>query len=73
MLLPLIGFFGFAIGYSVVRVMLQPVESGVTTLFVCCAEAPSTLQNRRPELYEMLRERYPNLMTGIVEPIAQAN
>jgi hypothetical protein len=37
-MLPLIGFFGFAIGYSVVRVMLQPIESGVTTLFVCCAE-----------------------------------
>lgn len=66
---PLIGLLGFAIGYSVVRVMLQPIDSGVVTLFVCCAESPAALQHRQPELFATLRERYPDLMTGIVEPI----
>ncbi|KAL6078468.1 pH nine-sensitive protein 1 [Balamuthia mandrillaris] len=49
---------GFFIGFVVVLVVLEVVESAVVTIFVCFAEDPQTLQFNHPQLHARLQSTY---------------
>lgn len=49
-----IGLCAFVIAISLHSLFLSPVESAVTTLFVCFAEVPEGLQHSAPALYAAL-------------------
>jgi len=49
---------GFLLGIFVLAIVLQVVESGVVTIFVCFSLEPSALNANAPELYNKMREAY---------------
>ncbi len=48
------GLFGFLIGFALVSISLEVVESSVTTLFICLAADPQALSATKPEIYLQL-------------------
>ncbi|CAJ0751848.1 2482_t:CDS:1, partial [Entrophospora sp. SA101] len=40
-------------------VMLQPINSGVSTIFVALAEDPDALRQTKPRLYQRIVETWP--------------
>ncbi|KND04289.1 uncharacterized protein SPPG_00024 [Spizellomyces punctatus DAOM BR117] len=49
------------IGMSEFFVLSTVIDSGVTTTFVCLAEDPAALYRTKPELYERIRQVYPQI------------
>ncbi|KAI8821083.1 plasma-membrane choline transporter-domain-containing protein [Fimicolochytrium jonesii] len=52
------------IGASEFFVMSNVIDSGNVTTFVCLAEDPAALQRTKPELYESIRQAYPQVQFG---------
>ncbi|KAI9474213.1 MAG: plasma-membrane choline transporter-domain-containing protein [Benjaminiella poitrasii] len=55
----------FIIGMSIFSVVSVVISSGVTTFFVCLAEDPEALQRVNPNLYEAIRQTWPEVVQGI--------
>jgi hypothetical protein len=55
------GIFAFFIGFTQFSVFSEVITSGVSTTFVCLAEDPAALQRTKPELYEKIRQTYPQI------------
>ena len=55
------GIFAFLIGLIEFSVLAEVINSGVATTFVCLAEDPAALQRTKPELYEKIRQTYPQV------------
>jgi len=53
---------GFAIGFVMVMLTMEIVESGVATIFVCFAMDPLALQRNDPLLYNRFQETYHNYL-----------
>ncbi|KAJ3326197.1 putative choline transporter, neither null mutation nor overexpression affects choline transport [Boothiomyces sp. JEL0866] len=58
------GLVGFFIGVVEFSVLSGVIDSGVTTTFVCLAEDPQALLNTKPELFNKVREVYPQVLLG---------
>jgi hypothetical protein len=55
------GLFAFLIGIVEFGVLAEVINSGVATTFVCLAEDPAALQRTKPELFEKIRQTYPQI------------
>ncbi|KAJ3269818.1 putative choline transporter, neither null mutation nor overexpression affects choline transport [Terramyces sp. JEL0728] len=60
----IMGLIGFFIGIVEFSVLSGVIDSGVTTTFVCLAEDPQALFNTKPELFNKVREVYPQVLLG---------
>jgi len=49
---------GFVIGFLLMNLSSQVVDSGVTCTFVCFAEDREPLRNNNPELFQRLTTKY---------------
>jgi len=59
---PWYGFgIGFMIGFVLLILAMQCLDSAIATIFVCFAEDKETLKNTKPELYQHLMETYYNI------------
>jgi len=54
---------GLFLGFFVLCIVLQVIESGIVTIFVCFAMEPGALNANAPELYNKLRESYNAIFT----------
>jgi len=50
------------IGLMVFSVVAQVINSGVATTFVCLCEDPDALRQTKPELWEKVRDTYPDIV-----------
>ncbi|KAJ3261958.1 putative choline transporter, neither null mutation nor overexpression affects choline transport [Boothiomyces macroporosus] len=57
-----VGLIGFFVGIVEFSVLSGVIDSGVTTTFVCLAEDPQALLNTKPELFNKVREVYPQVL-----------
>ncbi|KAF8518950.1 plasma-membrane choline transporter-domain-containing protein [Hysterangium stoloniferum] len=57
--------FSFIIGLTSSLTLSSSIEAGVSTIFVGLAEDPQVLAIRVPELFEMIRETYPEVVLGV--------
>ncbi|KAJ1930107.1 putative choline transporter, neither null mutation nor overexpression affects choline transport [Tieghemiomyces parasiticus] len=62
---PVIVLIGFFIGISLFYLAGKVIDSGNATTFVCLAEDPAAMQRSKPELFEKIREAYPQVVSGI--------
>jgi len=59
---PWAGFgMGFGIGFILLILAMQCLDSAVATIFVCFAEDKETLRANQPELYQLLMDTYYNV------------
>ncbi|KAI9005314.1 plasma-membrane choline transporter-domain-containing protein [Gaertneriomyces semiglobifer] len=56
---------GVFFGVAEFAVLANVIDSGVTTTFVCLAEDPAALYRTKPEVYEKIREVYPEVMLAV--------
>ncbi|KAJ9048669.1 putative choline transporter, neither null mutation nor overexpression affects choline transport [Entomophthora muscae] len=61
----LLGFAGFFIGFMVSAVVTSVIESANNAFFVCLAEDPQALASYNPELFEKIRQTYPEVTTPV--------
>jgi hypothetical protein len=54
----------FLIGICISLIFFEIIESGVATTFVCLAEDPNALRRTKPDLYEKIRQTYPEITFG---------
>eukprot|EP01112_Ceratiomyxa_fruticulosa_P009503 TRINITY_DN2476_c0_g2_i1.p1 TRINITY_DN2476_c0_g2~~TRINITY_DN2476_c0_g2_i1.p1 ORF type:complete len:585 (-),score=115.51 TRINITY_DN2476_c0_g2_i1:110-1672(-) len=59
--LPL-AFLGFVVGLCLVILMMEVIESGVATTFVCFALEPQILQSNNPALYNHFITTFPGIL-----------
>jgi hypothetical protein len=59
-----LAFFNFYIGLMCVYIVGMFVQAGARTLFVCMAEKPDAMRTTKPELYEKVRQLYPQITWG---------
>ncbi|CAH1759261.1 24015_t:CDS:2 [Entrophospora sp. SA101] len=57
----LIIIISFIFGFTLTSVMLQPINSGVSTIFVALAEDPDALRQTKPRLYQRIVETWPQV------------
>ncbi|ORX91785.1 DUF580-domain-containing protein [Basidiobolus meristosporus CBS 931.73] len=57
--------FGFLIGLTLFILVAEVIESGTATTFVCLAEDPNALRQSQPELFEKIRQTYPEVVQGV--------
>ncbi|GAA5810436.1 hypothetical protein MFLAVUS_003857 [Mucor flavus] len=62
---PIIMLICFIIGMSMFSTIATVISSGVTTTFVCLAEDPEALRRVNPELYEAIRQTWPQVVQGV--------
>lgn len=56
----------FGLGFNIaLSVGAGSIASGVSTYFVALAEDPYILQGKNPELFEMIRQQYPQVVQGV--------
>ncbi|KAJ3326198.1 putative choline transporter, neither null mutation nor overexpression affects choline transport [Boothiomyces sp. JEL0866] len=60
----IMGVAGLFIGVVEFSVLSGVIDSGVTTTFVCLAEDPQALLNTKPDLFNKIREVYPQVLLG---------
>jgi len=60
--------FAFVIGLQCSLTLSAAIEAGVSTIFVGLGEDPQVLAERAPELFEMIREEYPQIVRGVHAP-----
>jgi len=59
LLFPIIAaVIGLFMGFFIMSIVLQVIDSGVVTIFVCFSLEPRALNANAPELYNKLRETY---------------
>ncbi|KAJ3261960.1 putative choline transporter, neither null mutation nor overexpression affects choline transport [Boothiomyces macroporosus] len=58
------GVIALFIGIVEFSVLAGVIDSGVVTTFVCLAEDPQALLNTKPQLYQKIREVYPQVVLG---------
>lgn len=56
---------GFLIGFAMVMLTMEVVESGVATIFVCFAMDPLALKRNDPHLYQKFVETYSNYVNFV--------
>jgi len=52
---------GLIVGFVLMILAMQCLDSAIATIFVCFAEDKETLRNTKPELYQALMETYYNI------------
>ncbi|KAL5506999.1 PNS1 [Sanghuangporus vaninii] len=57
--------FAFLIGLQLSLTLSSAIEAGVSTIFVGLGEDPQILAYRAPELFEMIRRTYPQVVQGV--------
>lgn len=57
-----VSLISFLIGFFFMSLVTQVIESGTATTFVCIAENPHAISQTKPELYQKIRETYPEVM-----------
>ncbi|KAJ3291793.1 putative choline transporter, neither null mutation nor overexpression affects choline transport [Borealophlyctis nickersoniae] len=57
----IIVLISFFIGFSEFSILSDVIDSGAATTFVCLAEDPEALRRTKPELYEAIRQVYPQV------------
>ena len=57
--------FSFLIGLLLSITIMEIVNSGVATTFVCLAEDPEALRRTKPELWEKVRETWPQAVSRV--------
>ncbi|KAI7891655.1 plasma-membrane choline transporter-domain-containing protein [Mucor mucedo] len=62
---PVVVMMCFLIGSSMFSTVATVISSGVATTFVCLAEDPEALRRSKPQLYEKIRETWPQIAQGI--------
>lgn len=62
---PVIILFSFLIGATCAMTLGSAIEAGVSTIFVGLGEDPQVLAARAPALFELIRERYPQVVQGV--------
>lgn len=66
-------FIGFFVGMVLMQCLIQIVDAGVVTMFVCFVEHPQQLQSLDPSLYHHFRTTYadtcPSLFITPLEPL----
>jgi len=62
---PVIIMFSFFIGATCAMTLGSAIEAGVSTIFVGLGEDPQILASRAPALFELIRERYPQVVQGV--------
>jgi len=58
MYIAILAFSGFLIGIILVNQAFFVIDSGVATIFVCFCEDPQSLNNTKPDLYQILKENF---------------
>ncbi|KAG0213057.1 putative choline transporter, neither null mutation nor overexpression affects choline transport [Mortierella sp. GBA30] len=56
---------GFVMGLQICFTVGTVVDSGVVTTFVCLAEDPAALARTKPELFEKIRQTWPEVVQGV--------
>ncbi|KAG9323267.1 hypothetical protein KVV02_000161 [Mortierella alpina] len=56
---------GFVMGLQICFTVGTVIDSGVVTTFVCLAEDPAALARTKPELFERIRETWPEVVQGV--------
>ncbi|KAF9192182.1 putative choline transporter, neither null mutation nor overexpression affects choline transport [Haplosporangium sp. Z 767] len=56
---------GFVMGLQICFTVGTVIDSGVVTTFVCLAEDPAALARTKPELFERIRQTYPEVVQGV--------
>ncbi|KAF1796272.1 plasma-membrane choline transporter-domain-containing protein [Mucor lusitanicus] len=62
---PIVMLICFIIGMSMFSTISTVISSGVITTFVCLAEDPEALRRVNPELFEAIRQTWPQVVQGI--------
>ncbi|KAI8971865.1 plasma-membrane choline transporter-domain-containing protein [Mycotypha africana] len=62
---PIVMLICFVMGMSMFSVITTVISSGVTTTFVCLAEDPDALRRVNPQLFETIRQTWPQVVQGI--------
>ncbi|EJD03315.1 DUF580-domain-containing protein [Fomitiporia mediterranea MF3/22] len=57
--------FAFLIGLQCSLTLSSAIEAGVSTIFVGLGENPEVLAYRAPELFELIRQKYPRVVQGV--------
>jgi len=58
--------YAFIIGFQICHSLgYVALSSGVSTIFVALGEAPQALQEKDPELFEYIRQTYPQVVTPV--------
>jgi hypothetical protein len=57
--------FAFIVGMQFCLTLGAAIEAGVSTIFVGLGEDPQVLAMRAPELFEMVRQTYPEVVIGV--------
>ncbi|KAH8119541.1 DUF580-domain-containing protein [Phellopilus nigrolimitatus] len=60
--------FAFLIGLQCSLTLSSAIEAGVSTIFVGLGEDPQILAYRAPELFELIRQNYPQVVQGVSGP-----
>ncbi|PVU92992.1 hypothetical protein BB561_003498 [Smittium simulii] len=61
----LLGFVGFVFGVSVFTTINGIIGSGSSTAFVCLAEDERAVARSDPDMYAIVNEKYPDVISGI--------
>ncbi|KAI8880079.1 DUF580-domain-containing protein [Backusella circina FSU 941] len=61
---PMVVFICFIMGMSMFSSVATVISSGVATIFVCLAEDPEALRRSNSELYEAIRQTWPDVVQG---------
>ncbi|TPX40919.1 hypothetical protein SeLEV6574_g06349 [Synchytrium endobioticum] len=56
----------FFVAYAEFTILAEVINSGVITTFVCLAEDPGALYRTKPDLYEAIRQTYPQVSYAAV-------
>ncbi|KAI8076565.1 choline transporter-like protein [Gilbertella persicaria] len=62
---PIVMLICFIMGMSMFSTISTVISSGVVTTFVCLAEDPEALRRTNPELFEAIRQTWPQVVQGI--------
>lgn len=58
--------YAFLIGFQICHSLgYVALSSGVSTIFVALGEAPQALQEKDPQLFEFIRQTYPQVVTPV--------
>ncbi|KAG5461042.1 MAG: choline transporter-like protein [Olpidium bornovanus] len=61
----LVEMAAFLFGFTMMNLVGEIITSGTATTFVALAEDPEALARTKPQLYEKIRQTYPEVAVGI--------
>ncbi|PVF93253.1 DUF580-domain-containing protein [Serendipita vermifera] len=62
---PVILVYSWFVGFQVAQSLTAAIDAGVSTIFVGLAEHPEVLAQRAPALFELIRQHYPRVVSGV--------